>query len=409
MRLFVSPCMSWNTLIERLDSMLLGARITGFNRQLWVNPCGLNSEIPLDLQWNSANNRVLPVMHGALYLGGGVYCFQRGFFSEWAEVSEIWDQFIRISAVRFNHSAKDIDNILKPYAWDFLVVVLANVKPQSATVASGCLVEYRNSVDVTKAPYLYIGDLCTHLDYTGRKIATQICYGTYQLAYMISTGMATQREGVTQSREDGFLQPTGQLYVALMIKQADPRVYGRLISLYVGCGFRMDMLPECLYYGSSTVYSPFEYLDAVDTLKRGGDQCTAMYREVQEGVMFSYDGREILDPMLDTGREGVEFRYMYHSFPVEHLEFVRKHGLLIEKHGVLFSDCAYTPYVCTEVDGIFLEAGYCDNSRYAVFVVKARYFDEDMHIGCSLSSNLAVCIAPVNVFKQSTSCFDEKP
>ena len=391
--------MNWDSLVHQLDSILLGVRITQENKNKWVVPCcSVDTAAMLDVKWESSNVDVLPISNGGLYLGGNVYCFQRGYFSEWAKNARIWEQFIEIAASRFNHTQDAVKRVLAPYAWDFLVVVLANVSDESAAVASACLVEYRNSTDISKTPHLYIGDLCTHLHYKGKKIATQICYGVYQLGYMMSIGVVTQGDALARSSENGFLQQVDQLYVALMIKQSDVNVYNRLVHLYHECGFEMGKVPACLDYGSSTPYSPFEFLDAADRIRGDGFHCAAMFREVKRDVIFAYNNVDILDPLMDTGHNGVDFHYMVHSFPLRYLAFVRRHGLIIDSHAILYPNPACEPYVCGDVDGVFFSSEY--QTRCAVFVIKVRYMDEDGHIGCSLSSNLAVFIGDSALFKE---------
>ena len=389
---------SWPALIKRLDSVLLGVRITTENQRLWVHPSSIDPSPPLDVKWASRDKQLVPTRNGVLYLGCNMYCIQRGFFSEWVEKAGIWDQFVNLVAAKFKHEPVAVRRLFEPYAWDFIVVVLAETCSNPPVVVSGCLVEYRNSLDSSRAPYLYIGDLCTRDDHGHRGMATHVCNGVYQLAYFISNGVVTQRR-VVVGYENSFIGNTQSMYVALMIRQKDHAVFQNLFHLYSGCGFSNVNVPESLVYGSSTVYSPYPFLDAERGLQSGGYECNAMYREVMDDVTFADDTIELLDPR-SSGSAGTHFVFKFHSFPLESLAFVKEHGLVMNKHAVLFDNQKDTSYFSVDEAGLFFENNFCDKDNCAVFVIKARYFDTDGFINASLPSNMAVFIGSVRLYKE---------
>ena len=393
---------SWPALIKRLDSVLLGVRITAENQSQWVHPASIDPSPPLDVKWVSRNKTVVPIRDGALYLGCNMYCIQRGYFPRWVVEAGVWDQFVGLVAAKFNHEPVAVRRLFEPYAWDFIVVVLAEGFSESPVVVSGCLVEYRNSLDISKAPYLYIGDLCTRDDYGHRKMATHICNGVYQLAFFINNGVVAQRNVVAGSDENSFLGRGQPVYVALMIRQKDDVLFQKLIHLYSSCKFSHVDVPRSLIYGTSTVYSPYPFLDAEKRLEFDGYECNAMYRAVIDEVAFADDVVEILDPCHE-GTVDMHFVFKFHSFPLEGLEFVKQHGLITRNHSVLFGNPKHTPYFSADEAGLFFEDNYCDRDDYAVFVVKARYFDNEGFVNTSLPSNMAVFIGSVSVYKARQS------
>jgi hypothetical protein len=229
-------------------------------------------------------------------------------------------------------------------------------------------------------------------------MATHVCNGVYQLAYFISKGVVTQRR-VVMGYENSFIGNTQSMYVALMIRQKDHAVFQNLFHLYSGCGFSNVNVPESLVYGSSTVYSPYPFLDAERSLQSGGYECNAMYREVMDDVAFSDDTVELLDPR-SGGNAGTHFVLKFHSFPLESLAFVKENGLITKKHAALFGEQKDTLYFSADEAGLFFENNFCDKDTYAVFVVKARYFDNDGFVNSSLPSNMAVFIGSVPLYKE---------
>jgi hypothetical protein len=396
-RTFILDMKSWSALIKRLDSVLLGVRINLQNSSKWAFPAFGDSSPPLDVRWVSRNSKLVSDRDGVLYLGGNMFCVQRGFFPEWVRRGRIWEQFVDRVAHKFKLCAEEVESTFAPYAWDFLVVVLANARADTPVVVSACLVEYRNSLDTSKTPYLYIGDLCTRDDHAHRRLATQVCCGVYHLAYLISAGVVAQSELLVGNSENGLLGGDGKMYVALMIRQRDHEVFSSLVRLYTSCNFLIDKLPDSLDYGSSNYYSPYPFLDARRRLRTEGCECNAMYREVKWPVMFADDTVELLDPGVG-GEEDEHFLIKYHSFPLGCVDFVKKHGLVLDKHSVLFGDEASGAYF-SDPAGVFFESNFCDKPDKAVFVVKARYFDSDGFVNCSLPSNMAVFIGPVSVYK----------
>jgi hypothetical protein len=203
---------------------------------MWVHPSSIDRTPPSDVRWVSRNKKVVGDRDGVIYLGGSMYCIQRGYFPAWVENAKIWEQFVDLIAVKFHHESIVIRRILEPYAWDFIVVVLAEGGAGTLMVVSGCLLEYRNSIDTSKTPYLYIGDLCTRDDHGHRKMATHVCNGVYQLAYLIKTGVVSQDSVLVSNSENGLLGCSNEIYVALMIRQREHDVLENLILqvLYSG-------------------------------------------------------------------------------------------------------------------------------------------------------------------------------
>jgi hypothetical protein len=230
-------------------------------------------------------------------------------------------------------------------------------------------------------------------------MATHICNGVYQLAFFVNNGVVAQR---TMADENSFLGRCQPVYVALMIRQKDTTVFQQLIHLYSSCKFTHVDVPKSLIYGTSTVYSPYPFLDAEKRLEFDGYECNAMYRAVVDDVAFADDVVEILDPRHE-GEVGMHFVLKFHSFPLEGLEFVKQHGLITKNHSVLFGDPKHTPYFSSDVAGLFFEDNFCDRDNCAVFVVKARYFDSDGFVNSSLPSNIAVFIGSVPVYKSQQS------
>ena len=397
-RIFILSMKSWSALIKRLDSVLLGVRIDIQNSSMWARSDTGVAAPPLDVKWTSKSSKTVSDRDGVLYLGGNMFCIQRGYFPEWTVKARIWKQFIDLVALKFKHGSDRVEKSFAPYAWDFIVVVLANAHSDVPLVVSACLVEYRNSLDISKAPYLYIGDLCTRDDHAHRKLATHVCCGVYQLAYLISTGVVTQCGLLVGNSENGLLGTDEKMYVALMIRQREHDVFENLKHLYSGCNFLINDLPESLNYGSCNFYSPYPFLDAERRLKTDGFECGAMYREVVKAVMFADNTVELLDPGVE-GNEGEHFVFKYHSFPVAGIDFVKEHGLILDKHRVLFDDETNESYFSGDSPGILFENNFCDKANRAVFVIKARYFENDSFINCSLPSNLAVFIGSVPVYK----------
>ena len=127
-----------------------------------------------------------------------------------------------------------------------------------------------------------------------------------------------------------------------------------------------------------------------------------MYRMVVDEVAFADDVAEILDPCHE-GTVDMHFVFKFHSFPLRGLEFVEQHGLITNNHSVLFGNPEHTPYFSTDEAGIFFEDNFCDRDDCAVFVVKARYFDNEGYVNSSLPSNIAVFIGSVPVYKSLQS------
>ena len=403
--------------MRQMDRMAnLGVAISVANRKIWVvsneNAC---SDPPLAPYWAPRCRQSCGQYEGMLSLGPNVYCVQRGYFPAYAVKHKLWDQFVRVAAKRFEHDEAELEGILKPYAWDFLVFVLADRKGKHPVLVSGGLIKYRNSDKQGKVPYLYIGELCTHVDYEQEGLASMLCHGTYQLGNMMLKGALRQRMfrssgvfdrvlGAALEGEDGSVWENvirasdNKLYVALMVKQQTKQVYCTLVRLYNHCGFKNDAVPDCLDFDSITPYSPYPFLPYAKHCD--SSFCVAMHKLVVAGVIYEGLDMRILDPLAPPTDDS---QLLVHSFDSRYLGFVQENGLVLHRQHSLFTDWeGEDVYFADQPCGIFFSGDYCyregvDNS--AVFVIRVEHELRDDHVHCALSTSVAVFIGKASVYK----------
>jgi hypothetical protein len=395
----------------------LGVAISEENRNTWV-VCDekASSEPPLAPYWSPRCRLSCQQFEGMLSLGPNVYCVQRGYFPQFAIKHGLWKQFIEVAAARFHHSEQMLEDVLKPYAWDFMVFVLANRKSKCPKLVSGGLVEYRNSDVGGKVPYLYIGELCTHVDYEHEGLASMLCHGTYQLGNMMLKGALRRRmirgtgvartmlgaalEGEESAVWENVIRHSGNvLYVALMVKQPTKEMYHVLVHLYSHCGFRGTEIPDCLDFESITPYSPYPYLPYAKHCDDGF--CAAMHKMVQPGVIYEGLDLRILDPLEPPTEDS---RLLVHSFEAKYLDFVRENGLVLHRQHSLFADWAGDEvYFADQPCGIFFSSDYCYREGVytsAVFVIRVEHELQDDHVHSALPTNVAVFIGEASVYKE---------
>jgi len=410
---------SWGSLVRQMERVAnLGVAISIDNRTTWVvsneKMCASPPSAPY---WSPRCQQSCTQFQGMINLGPNVYCIQRGYFPAYAVKHRLWEQFIGIAAARFEHDEAELDQALKPYAWDFMVFVLANRKSKAPMLVSGGLVEYRNSDKKGKVPYLYIGELCTHADFEHEGLASMLCHGTYQLGNMMLKGALKQRmfpgdgsgvigtvlgaalKGEDSSVWENVIKSSGnKLYVALMVNQPTRAVYYTLVHLYNHCGFKADTLPGCLDFDSITPYSPFPFLPYAKRCDDG--YCVAMHKVVQEGVIYEGLDMRILDPFVPPTDES---QLLVHSFDSRHLGFVRENGLVLHRQHSLFADWDDdSVYFADQPCGIFFSGDYCHRegaNSSAVFVIRVEHELRDDHVHSALPTNVAVFIGESGVYK----------
>ena len=405
----------WDSLVCRAEN--LGVAITRQNRTKWVVSFSKKqASPPLSRRWTPRCKQSCPVFKGMLVLGPNVFCVQRGYFPPYVVKNRLWEQFLQIAAQRFGSDDDALAETIKPYAWDFMIFVVAN-RTKSPQLVSGCLLEYRNSESPDKAPYLYIGELCTHSDFEHEGLASLICHGSYQLGNMmlkgslrrsrfygdgasvVGTVLGAALEGEDSSVwEEAIQNARNKLYIALMVKQSSKETYNTLVHLYTHCGFDGSRLPSCLDFDSITPYSPFPFLPFASQCR--DDHCVAMYKSVDAGVIFKSNDMIILDPHTPPPDD---CKLFVHSFDIKYLKFVKENGLVLARQRPLFADVEDDgSYFIHEPCGIYFSDDYCyraGSTDNAVFVIRVQNEMSDDHIRSAVPVSMAVWVGESGLYK----------
>ena len=243
-----------------------------------------------------------------MHMGGTMVCVQRCFEPQWFHEKGVKDQVYLLISLSFHPEGQESktqrlreehDNI-DGYAWDFVFLIFDAAYKK---VLGCCFVDIRDTRAKGKMPYLYICDLCTDSEYTHLSFGTQMVHGVQALASMM-LAVDSPWKGVF---------PSG-LYLGLTVDPADD-TNQHISRMYERCGFGLAKKRGPLDFIGYTPYIPYLFLfESKDRVP--------MCMRVEDGVMYQDSGMRVYAPSSSKGCE------MYHTFPADVLEFVKKHGLV---------------------------------------------------------------------------------
>ena len=307
------------------------------DRRVWLQDTCVHFPGPVLAQWDPP--AWVKKTKKVFWLSENVTCSQRGYYDE-----DVYTKYLQAASISFQEKTDptEIENrerimrtSLSHMAFDFLITV---VTPNQA-VAAGCVVELRPALNTKEAACLYISTLCTNPEFRRMGLARQLVHAVYTLGAML----------LEKNKQSGVWYnaiPSNQLFIGLHVRHT--LKHGRQFSdtdasnpnilrkMYASCGLtEVSSYPK---YESFTPYSrcPWE----MDTCL---EELTPMMQEVSSKFIYQDPSVSILHPRESGGL------IMYHTFPMEYMDFIRESGIVYKKHNSLFnpSKDAYTPDTIT--------------------------------------------------------------
>jgi ribosomal protein S18 acetylase RimI-like enzyme len=243
-----------------------------------------------------------------MHMGGTMVCVQRCFEPRWFFDENVKDQVYLLISLSFtpNDQKSNVQRLreehenIDGYAWDFVFLIFDAAYKK---VLGCCFVDIRDTRAKGKMPYLYVCDLCTDSEYAHLSFGTQMVHGVQTLASMMLAANSPWKGVFSRG-----------LYLGLTVNPADDT--NRHISrMYERCGFSLAKKGGPLDFTGYTPYIPYLFLfESKDRVP--------MHMRVEDEVMYQDAGMRVYVPSSQKGCE------MYHAFPEDVLDFVKKYGLV---------------------------------------------------------------------------------